>query len=185
MGGTARTTGSLYDRNGNRTRITHPDGNYFTYDVDGLGRTTRIRENGADPLNAYSHDRAGRRATGGQGATTYGYDHAGRLQSLSHDIVGTSADITLGFVYNPVGQVISRTASNDAYAWTGSVAADRPYAVNGQNQYTSAGSATFGYDANGNLASTANAPCAARGASRRELRVWGAAGSNVAGCARP
>ena len=30
---------------------------------------------------------------------------------------------------------------------------NRPYTANGQNQYTSAGGAAFGYDANGNLAS--------------------------------
>ncbi|HEX8307661.1 MAG TPA: hypothetical protein VF645_04505, partial [Allosphingosinicella sp.] len=93
MGGTARTIASLYDSEGNRTRITHPDGNYFTYETDGLGRPTWIRENGGQPLNAYTYDRAGRRATSGWGATTYGYDHAGRLQSLSHDLVGTSRDI--------------------------------------------------------------------------------------------
>ena len=34
----------------------------------------------------------------------------------------------------------------------------RPYAVNGLNQYMSAGAATFGYDLNGNLASTVNTP---------------------------
>ncbi|HEX8238824.1 MAG TPA: RHS repeat-associated core domain-containing protein [Allosphingosinicella sp.] len=39
-------------------------------------------------------------------------------------------------------------------AWNGSAAVDRPYAVNGLNQYGSAGGATFGYDSNGNLTST-------------------------------
>jgi YD repeat-containing protein len=114
MGGTARTIASLYDSEGNRTRITHPDDNYFTYETDGLGRPTWIRENGGQPLNAYTYDRAGRRATSGWGATTYGYDHAGRLQSLSHDLVGTSRDIDLGFTYNPAGQILSRSSNNDA-----------------------------------------------------------------------
>ena len=57
------------------------------------------------------------------------------------------------FAWTPVGQVASRTASNDAYAWTASYNVTRAYAVNGLNQYVTAGPATFGYDANGNLTS--------------------------------
>jgi RHS repeat-associated protein len=49
--------------------------------------------------------------------------------------------------------VRTRSASNDAFAWGGAVNVSRSYAVNGLNQYTSAGPATFGYDPNGNLAS--------------------------------
>lgn len=44
-----------------------------------------------------------------------------------------------------------RSTSNDAYVWTGTVNVSGNYAVNGLNQYTSAGPATFSYDANGNL----------------------------------
>ncbi len=52
----------------------------------------------------------------------------------------------------------SRSASNDAYAWGGASTAVRNYAANGLNQYTAAGPASFGHDANGNLGSTANPP---------------------------
>ena len=38
-------------------------------------------------------------------------------------------------------------------AWMGAVALQRTYTVNGLNQYLSAGTATFGYDGNGNLTS--------------------------------
>jgi RHS repeat-associated protein len=48
---------------------------------------------------------------------------------------------------------VKETRSNDAYAWTGAVAVERPYSVNGQNQYLAAGPATFAYDPNGNLTS--------------------------------
>src|SRR3954470_18746524 len=34
MGGFSRTVSSEYDPGGNRTRITHPDGAFFTYDYD-------------------------------------------------------------------------------------------------------------------------------------------------------
>jgi hypothetical protein len=54
---------------------------------------------------------------------------------------------------NSASQIASRTISNDAYAWTGYVTVDRGYAVNGLNQYATAGPATFAYDANGNLIS--------------------------------
>src|SRR3546814_7128951 len=38
-------------------------------------------------------------------------------------------------------------------AWTGHVDVTRNYSANGLNQYTAAGSASFTYDANGNLTS--------------------------------
>jgi RHS repeat-associated protein len=59
---------------------------------------------------------------------------------------------------NPASQLTSETRSNDSYAWRGSAAVSRDYARNGQNQYTGTisngtPSATFAYDANGNLTS--------------------------------
>ena len=48
-------------------------------------------------------------------------------------------------------QIASETRDNDAYAWTGHYAVNRGYTTNGLNQYSAAGSASFGYDANGNL----------------------------------
>jgi RHS repeat-associated protein len=48
-------------------------------------------------------------------------------------------------------QIVTRTASNDAYASNTAYAVNRNYTVNGLNQYTAAGSASFTYDANGNL----------------------------------
>src|SRR6185436_16068332 len=62
-------------------------------------------------------------------------------------------DLGTTLAYNPAGQIVSRTLSNDSYAWTGHYAVNRAYATNGLNQYTAAGSAGFAYDANGNLTS--------------------------------
>jgi hypothetical protein len=53
--------------------------------------------------------------------------------------------------YSPASQVTGRTRDNDAYAFTGDVNLSRAYSVNGLNQYTGAGPASFTYDANGNL----------------------------------
>jgi RHS repeat-associated protein len=158
MAGTSRTIGHVYDGDGNRVRINHPDA-YFTYEYDGLGRFSRARENGGDPIAGVDYDAAGRPASSGWSApTAYGYDSVGRVASLSHNLAGTSADQVIGLTYNPAGQILSRSGSNDAYAWTGSVEVNRDYAVNGQNQYTGtvsngSPSATFAYDANGNLIS--------------------------------
>ncbi len=154
MAGTSRAIGHLYDGDGNRIRATYPD-SFFTYDYDGLGRFVRLRENGGDVLAAFAWDNAGRRSglTSGGTASSFGYDPAGRLESLNHNLAGTSADQLIGLGYNPASQVVTRSGSNDAYAWTGSVAVNRPYSVNGQNQYIAAGPASFAYDPNGNLTS--------------------------------
>jgi RHS repeat-associated protein len=167
MDGTARTFTMQYDANGNRTAFvpTASTGNYlqgFVY--DGLDRLTAINEWGA-PTAAISYDVAGRRymvQTGNpnvpSSATGYGYDSVGRLASLSHDLAGTAADQSLGFTYNPASQIHSRSASNDSYASNTAYNVARTYAVNGLNQYTAAASngvpsASFDYDANGNLKS--------------------------------
>jgi uncharacterized protein RhaS with RHS repeats len=49
--------------------------------------------------------------------------------------------------------VTNRSVSNDAYRFTNHVSVTRNYAVNGLNQYTSAGPTSFAYDPNGNLTS--------------------------------
>lgn len=106
------------------------------------------------------YDSSGRRQgidNGIGGATSsvvnYGYDAVSRLSSLSHDLAGSGADQTLGFDYNPASQVLTRTSANDAYAANSAYNVSRSYAVNGLNQYVSAGPASFTYDANGNLTS--------------------------------
>jgi RHS repeat-associated protein len=182
MAGTSRTISHLYDADGSRIRITHPDTNFFNYDYDGLGRFLRLRENGADTLVAFSYNASGRRSglTSGGTASGYDYDPAGRLQTLTHNLAGTAADQVIGLSYNPASQIATRTASNDSYAWTGSVAANRPYAVNGLNQYGSAGTATFGYDPNGNLTSTVNQPYSTSYVYDVENRLVSAAGAENA-----
>ncbi|WP_381420408.1 RHS repeat-associated core domain-containing protein [Sphingorhabdus arenilitoris] len=83
--------------------------------------------------------------------TAYGYDPAGRLNNLSFNFTSAPNDVVWGYTYNPVSQLSAQTQSNDSYSWTGDVNVSRDYSVNGLNQYISAGSAIFCYDANGNL----------------------------------
>jgi RHS repeat-associated protein len=144
-----------YDLDGNRVRVIHPDTGFFTYDLDGLGRPTWIRENGGAPVTYLSYDIAGRRATSAWGMTGYAYDAVGRLQTISHNPAGSTCDHDLGFTYNPASQIMTRSASNPDYAWVAPSSYVRNYAVNGLNQYTgtNTGGATmaYSYDANGNL----------------------------------
>ncbi|MFN3945461.1 MAG: RHS repeat domain-containing protein [Allosphingosinicella sp.] len=121
---------------------------------------THVREygatSGADVLATFAYDNLGRRTslTRGNGTvTSYGFDAASRLTSLTQNLAGTAHDTTLGFTYNPAGQIAQNTRSNDAYAWTSHYNVNRPYTSNGLNQYTAAGGVTPTYDARGNLTS--------------------------------
>lgn len=149
--GGSRTLSYQYDIAGRRTRVTHPDGVYFTYDFSPAGQVTAVKEYTSTNLVTYSYDGLGRatalnRANGKN--TTLSYDPVSRPSSYNH--VGL---LNTTFAYNPSSQIISRTLSNDAYAWGEDVNVSRNYTTNGLNQYTVAGSASFTYDGNGNLTS--------------------------------
>jgi RHS repeat-associated protein len=94
--------------------------------------------------------------------------------SLAFDYDGVQRPVVRGFLFtapagnvtwvhswNPASGLATDTRYGDDYAWTGAYNAARPYTTNGLNQYATtgqpntAGSVTFTYDANGNLASEA------------------------------
>ena len=154
MGGTTRTLAYQYDANGNRTRITHPDGNYFQTDYDGVGRPTWLWANGGSAMayqGYYSHGGMSGRSFANGSTSQWGYDGVQRPSAVIHGLAGTAHDATWSFARNPAGQIGSQSRDNDVYAWTGHYAAARPYTTNGLNQYSAAGGASFTYDANGNL----------------------------------
>jgi len=168
MGGVSRQLSYQWNRNGLRTRVTHPDGNFFTYSADGLGRIVEVRENGATILANYRFnnrgelDCVGRVAVancaspgGAQPLTDIGYDGLSRPTSHVHNLAGASGDLTTGFSYNPANQITLRTRSNTAYIYGGDVNVARTYAVNGLNLYVAAVSngvtTSFQRDRNGNL----------------------------------
>jgi RHS repeat-associated protein len=166
LGGVSRAIAYTWDKNGKRIRATHPDtANYFVTVYDGLNRPISIREKNAvtNVLATFQYDNQGRRLNQKKGAsvegstgvgkvtTSYGYDTSSRLASLSDDLAATAQDLTTIFSYNPANQVVSRSRNNDAYSYLGEVPVNRPYTANGLNQYQTAGSASFTYDANGNL----------------------------------
>ncbi len=150
--GSSRTLSYLHDKNSNRWVVSHPDGNYFAYAFDGLDRMYYSNINNAVGIFQVSFNNRGLRSSLGSGSWTYyGYDPVGRMNALTQDIAGATYDVTYGFGYNPSSQMTTRSTSNDAFVFTGDVNVSRNYAVNGLNQYTSAGPASFTYDANGNL----------------------------------
>jgi len=158
------TVSYLYDAGGRRTRVTYPGSFYVQYDYDVTGAMTKVRENGATSgvglLAVHAYDDFGRRTstTRGNGVTTsYGYDPISRLNNLTQNLSGSTNDLSLTFSHSPVGQITTRTASNDAYAWTNHVNQDVTAPVNGLNQVTSQGGTSFSYDNRGNLTSDGTA----------------------------
>jgi RHS repeat-associated protein len=142
---------------GRLTRMTWPDSFYVTYDYLTTGEVSQVRETPAGMglvLASLGYDNAGRRTslTYGNGDTaSYGYDPVGRLTSQTDDLAGTTYDLTLGFSYNPAGQIVQTTRSNDLYAWAGHGNGSLSYGSNGLNQMTSVGLTSLTHDARGNM----------------------------------
>ncbi|MBA4163082.1 MAG: hypothetical protein C0510_00395 [Erythrobacter sp.] len=162
MDGASRALAYQYDAAGNLTRITHPDGNYFDYTPDVLGRMNTLTMNGTGSLIRPRFDTAGRlnyldrwRTTAADwgAGTTFTYDAASRLASLVTEINGTTWDAATTFAHNPASQIASASRDNDSYAWPGHVNVTRGYTANGLNQYSAVAGTSFGYDANGSLTS--------------------------------
>jgi RHS repeat-associated protein len=159
ISGVSRSLAYQFDADGNRVRLTYPDGMYFTYEYDGLDRQIVTRENGSSVAAQIAYDNQGRRSGDVRlsAATTYGYDAISRPTSLADDLAGTTDDLTTTFAYSPASQILTRTRSNTGYAFTGYAAQTptRSFTVNGLNQYSAVNSNPYGYDANGNLTSDA------------------------------
>ncbi|MEM8773161.1 MAG: hypothetical protein AAGD92_16070 [Pseudomonadota bacterium] len=102
-------------------------------DYDVIGQVTKARENGATSgvgvLATYEYDDQGRRTklTYGNGVVTdYAYDGASRLTDLDHNLPGSGDDESIDFSYNPAGQITSRAAANDNYAFVAHFNMDVP-----------------------------------------------------------
>lgn len=154
LDGQTRTLGFQYDDDGNRTRITHPDNNYFLYNYDLLDRPTVIKEN-TTAIVTVGYDTRGLPSTLNrtQVTTTWSRDNIGRLSDILHDATENSADTSYSYTYNPASQIESLTRTNDSYAYSASVSGSLAYQVNGLSQYTTVNSNSYGYDLNGNLTS--------------------------------
>ena len=83
--------------------------------------------------------------------TAWGDDALSRPIAQQHAYINGANNIWTGYTYNPASQLTSRWSNSDAYAFNGFANVNRPYGVNGLNQYYLAGPAAFGYNANGNV----------------------------------
>lgn len=144
-----------YDSSDRLTRMTWPDATWVSYEYDLTDAMTFVRWQGATSgsgvLAQYGYDNLGRLATvtRGNGATTsYGYDAISRLTSLSHALPGATWDQAYAFGFNPAGQVVSQTATNDAYAFTGNANGVQTYTNNRLNEVTAVNGVAVSYNTN-------------------------------------
>jgi RHS repeat-associated protein len=149
-----------YDLAGRMTRMTFLDGMYADYNRLVTDEVSAIRENGATSgagvLGSYAYNDLGQMTSivrGGTMVTSYLYDPVARTSVITHDLAGTTHDVTTNFTYNPASQIVTNGRNNDLYRWNGHFNVDRPYTVNGLNQLTTAGTTSLGYDGRGNLTS--------------------------------
>lgn len=159
MDGATRTLSYAVNRDGARTELTWPDSMKMSYAYDGLDRMTVLYEGALGStynMVSYGYNNRGLLATltgRHSQVTAFSFDPAGRLNAMSHNVGGTAQDVAFTYGHSPASQITQQTRDNDIYAWTGHYNVDRNYAANGLNQYTTAGSVSFTYDANGNLTS--------------------------------
>jgi RHS repeat-associated protein len=146
------SVGYAYDVASRRTQMTWPGNVSLDYEYDNLSALTDIKR-GSTGLAHFTYDNLGRRIslTRNGVSTSYGYDNALRLASLSHDLGGTADDVTFDFIYNPASQIKRRLINNPAYVWQGAYVSDRLYGNNGLNQMTAAGAANLQWSLRGNL----------------------------------
>ena len=147
-----------YDKNGNRTRITYPDDEFFSYEYNGLDQLSGIRDSNGGILMTQSYDyyaRANIRTMSNDGAAAskIWYDEASRADVIGHNFNGDGFDLYQDFAFNPAGQIINLDISNTVYNFQGTATTLGGYESNGLNQYSSVDGKTFAYDINGNLTS--------------------------------
>lgn len=161
LGGITRSLTYQYDLNNNRTRVTHPDGYFFTYGFDELNRANNLSAATSASANSSTVTllNLGYAATGGRSSinrtgganTAYTPDTALRLGALSQDLAGTTSDVTFSYQYNSANQITQAIRSNTAYIHLGDKDRKGIYEANGLNQYVTIAGVTQTYDNNANL----------------------------------
>ncbi len=107
-----RTTGASvtlrsFDANGNLRRVVRPGGGIIDYEVDPLGRVTRVRYPNGQPTVSYAYDGNGNRIsmTDQRGTTIYQYDRQNRLIGVFTPLGSNYIPVTYG--YDKAGRLTS------------------------------------------------------------------------------
>lgn len=151
--GSALALSRAFDRDGNRTRLVHPDGAGFDYGFDGGNRLASLALPGGQGALTFSHDGQGRRngLAYGQGVTTsLSLDGVSRVTGMTH--AWPQGGVTFGLAYSPASQVVTRTATSPLFNHAGGQGTVG-YVANTLNQYATIGGVGRTWDANGNLSS--------------------------------
>lgn len=140
----SQATGLSYNSNGWRTGISRPNGVASAYAYDAAGRAISIvHSTTGGPLLSlgYTYDADGNRTSETTNGNTewFTLDAVNRLTSVAHSGGGTTS-----YTYDASGNRLTKTASGAATTYT--------YTTNGE-RLVSDGTATYGYDADGNLTS--------------------------------
>jgi len=170
-----------YDAASNRTTMTYPAGNgSVTYGYDSLNRFATLADSISGNFN-FGYDALGRRTslTRPNGVTTvYNFDTVSNLTTLQHQLGGTTIDSVDYGAPDPVGNRLSKTsqlrgATSEVFGYdsiyqlktltrNGKPTLNYSYdgvgnrltggaVYNVSNQLTNTATATYTYDANGNL----------------------------------
>jgi RHS repeat-associated protein len=161
VSGISRAISYRYDANGNRTRVTHPDGFFFEYTFDGLNRatgvassTTAMPTSAIVPLLSLTYASDGKRHSIVRPAgmtTAYSRDNAGRLDSFRQSFPNAADTLENVFLYNPTGQIRSLVQGNGQYNFREVANRTGAYVPNGLNQYERIDGNPVSHDAKGNL----------------------------------
>lgn len=159
LSGPAKHLSFAYDAASRRSRITHPDGAYWSFEYDELDRLKIIRDDDTAALIAAYFNANGTLNRRGRSTYTatdrYYYDAAGRLGRIFIDHPNNAYDVNYQWTFDPSQKATTEQIDNQTYVWDGQPATQigKSYTDNGLNQYTSVDAANFAYDTNGNLVS--------------------------------
>ncbi|MXO57689.1 RHS repeat domain-containing protein [Pontixanthobacter gangjinensis] len=155
LDGQSRTLGYQYDVAGRQTRITHPDGAYWTNVWDNTNRLKYLKDQGNASLITHAFwqgGQASRRMRDSSAPDDFFFlDAAKRLDEIFTDHPVATYDVRRSWTLNPAGQVADETMNNNLFADDPLPVADVAYSPNGLNQYAQVDGFAQTYDLNGNL----------------------------------
>lgn len=144
------------DENGNKTRLTYPDGYFVDYSFDEINRLTDIKLNGASTAAAhFDYNPLSQRTklTYGNGCMTdYSYENNYDLNSLVHTFANSS--VTYSYTFDRIHQVKDQEVSDPLFMFDPVASLTTNYAaVNTLNQYPTVGGTAIEYNDNGCMTS--------------------------------